>query len=974
MHENAYNMLLKKLGIEDLGVMFMMIDPKAVQETLEYEMLRREMSQNAKDTIQLDENGQFPIPFEASTEYTQIKNILYSMVDKSLRTMKMNGAPKTLAPVTLFEKGNRGKGANKALKFYTKADPYMEVMLPHWFRNKFNKTKFPTDESILNYLNSTDEGKSILTGVGFRIPTQAMSSIEVFRVKGFLPQFMGDTIIAPSEITAKAGSDFDIDKMNTYLKSVYVDEKGDVRLVKLRGSEEATKQYYGEVFDNVLEGKKVKKDELLEALQNRQYALEDTKNLEKRYGGLLDSILADVEDPADFENQLTKELEKLGDKNLQEGLKERFVDDMYRRALENEYYASLEKMITLPENFDNLVRPISDGGLKEISNSLDSLRNQDETTIKNRMLNRNYLTTLRHAFVSAKKWVGIVAVNITGHSLAQKTEVYIDPERISAINDFDRKIIGDASIVLPHNTIDIDGKELTSISGKTIKDGKQLISDRLSGYATGAVDVAKDPYLVKITSNEKLLTTAMFLERIGAGENTIWFLNQPIISEYMKYLDSIGSTAMFSAQNIKAIRAKFPTTTSEIKNASIDVNALQDNIKNFYEKGYFKNSTDNAVQHVILQEFLKYNKMAGYSFKLTQATNYDTTKFKTGDSLFKKQTRTAVAREKNIFSSVDKVLNSSFIGKQAYFLDKSMEAMGAILKLEQDEFSIITDSVLTPYAEQEFMSGEDYDRIAAKIKSAFLDYIIQTKLGINAEIKELTIDTTSVADQLAAAKKKFPKIKILNDFQVVSGKTVGGAKSVKINMPTNDAYDIDTYTEMMRELRDNPETRNLYYDLITLSLLQGTYQSANSFRKIIPVEDFAEIVSPIINTLSVTPDVQNFANGAFQKTNWKDDTIVPTLNKLFFITSEAPVNVELDSFGDVVNEIYQYSSPSFPNIEVFGIQSTDRKILLLDEKYNRDIVKSDVFKVPRLITSSVTGETVDMVSGRSMSKIGRAHV
>jgi hypothetical protein len=69
--------------------------------------------------------------------------------------------------------------------------------------------------------------------------------------KGFLPSYMGNTVVVPSEITTKAGSDFDIDKLNMYLKAVYTDHNGDIKLVKYRGSEEETKEYYGKIFDKV---------------------------------------------------------------------------------------------------------------------------------------------------------------------------------------------------------------------------------------------------------------------------------------------------------------------------------------------------------------------------------------------------------------------------------------------------------------------------------------------------------------------------------------------------------------------------------------------------------------------------------------------------------------------------------------------------------------------------------------------------
>jgi len=970
MHENGYNQILKKLGIEDLGYAFNVVDKVAIQETLEYELLRRELNENAIDTIQLDENGEFIIPFEASPAYQQIKNILYSIVNKQLTSPKMNGGPKVQVPVTGWEKGNRDpKGASPALKFYTKEDPYMEVYLPHWFRNKFNKNKFPTDESILNYLNKTDEGKKILTGIGFRIPTQSMSSVEVFRVKGFLPQSMGDTIVVPSEVTAKAGSDFDIDKMNTYLRSVYVDKSGDVRLVKYRGSEEATREFYAGVFDEVLAGKKVKKDDLFEALQIRKYGLDDSKGLVDRYGNLLDTLLSEVENESELEAKLEEELLKLGDTNLQAALKDRFVDEMYKRSLENEYYDSLERMITLPENFDRLVSPVDDAGLAKAAAELDTLRNEDESQIKNRLLNRSYMTNLRHAFVTAKKWVGIAAVNITGQSLTQKTQVYIDPSRFELVNAIDKKWLGDGSIALPHNTITVDGKTYVSISGKMTADNKSFISDRLSGYATAFVDVAKDPYIMKIIKSDLVTSTFMFLERIGVGKNTVLFMNQPIITEYLKYLDAKDAKFLFSTDDVAAVLNKFPATRDSVKEAKIDVAKLKDNIKD-YSEGKLGNER-NAEQQKILMEFLKYAKMADYSFKLTQATNYDTTKFKNSDSFYKKTSRTAMARETNIFSSVDKVLENSFIGDQADLLNRSMVGMGAILKLEQDDYRYIINQVLAPYSEQQYMSADDFDRVANKLKASFLDFIIQTKTGLNSEIRELAVDLrTSVARQLAEAQKKFPNVKILNDLTVsTSDKLEGGAKTVTLKANPKDAFDENTYIEMMRELRDNPETRDLYYDIVSLSILQGSYQSAVSIKNIIPVEDYAAAISETINTLSNSPELEIFSKEAwFQKNNWKDDAVVPPVTPKFFLASESPIDVI--EVGDDLVDVYQYYSELFPSIEPLKIQSTDRRVLLLSEKFNAKHVGYDVVKVPRVITMK-GGEMVDIVTGRNITPAER---
>jgi hypothetical protein len=558
--------------------------------------------------------------------------------------------------------------------------------------------------------------------------------------------------------------------------------------------------------------------------------------------------------------------------------------------------------------------------------------------------------------------VGIAAVNITNHSLCQKAKIYIDPERFGAISKFDRKFLGDGTIALRHNKVKINGREYISLSGKMSEDGESYISDGLSGYATSFVDVAKDPYILKIISSDLAVGTFMFLQRVGVPLRTAaMFMNQPIIKEYLTYLDSVGAKGLFSQSNMDGVLQMFPATTKMFNEASINADNFEGNIKKYYSGE--ANDAFNAEQQKIFIEFLKYAKMAQFNFKFTQALNYDTTKFSSGDTLFKKQARTATALQTNIISSVEDIMKNSFIGEQARILDLSMESMGAILKLEQDEFRVVIDSVLREFSEDEYMSADDYEKIANKIRASFLDYIVQTKTGLNKEIKSLLVDTsTSVAARLAEAKKNHPNVKILHDLQVTSSDRVGGAKSLKLTANIKDAYDENLYTGYMREMRDNPATRDLYYDVVMLSILQGTYQSAISIKNIIPIEDYSEIISPIIAPLVADQDVQLFAKGYFQRNNWKDEDVMPTVMPKFFLTQDFPVSE--DVFG---NDVFQYYSPAFPNIELFKIMSTDRKILLIGEKYNMLDTKSDFIKVPRVVVDGKTGERIDMNNGQSVS-------
>lgn len=983
MNENAYNTLLSKLGLTDTGNGFTM-DSVTVSETLVYEMLRREVSQNTKDTVQLDENGKFRIPFEASPSYVQIRSIIYAMVNKALISPKLNGGAHVQVPATMFESATKGrslaikteKGWEKiskadynklsdedkkkvmltddTLKFYTRENPYCEVMLPHWFKNKFGKK---TGDEILNYLNNTEEGRSILSGIGFRIPTQALSSVEVFKVKGFLPQYMGATVVVPSEITTKAGSDFDIDKLNMYLKSVYVDKNGDVKLIKYMGSEEATKKHYGEMFD---------RGELL--TNDQQKALReylDSQKIGAETNSLLLSIFGDnaIFDEADITSEFIQELSEQGIKNA-------VVNDMYKKSLENEYYDSLAKLLTLPENFDRLISPVDDAGLKTLSEKLDALRGYNEGDIKNRLLNRNYMTSLRHAFVIAKRWVGISAVNITSLSLKQKSKVYIDPSKFEVISEKDRKILGDGKVNIKHNTVNVDGEEMISLSGTNVaNDPNALISGRLSGYATAFVDVAKDPFILKIIKSNSVVGTFMFLENIGAGEEGIMFLNQPIIDEYLKIVDNARTQNLFNDTLINYAKSLFPTAQTLITEAKVTPANFESNISGYYTGTLDANQ--NAEQQVILKEFLKYAKMAEYNYKLTQATNYDTTRFGSGEEFARKQLRTDNARKASIISSVDNVLKTTFVGKLEKLLSSSMQSMGAIFRLEKDDMRIITEDVLRPFSENEYLSADNYNKVALQIKASFLDYIIQTKKGLNSRIKELLVDNeTSIAVQLEKAKAKYPKVQILRDLQIVSGDRVDGAKSVKLIANIKDAYDEDIYVGMMRELRDtNPELNQLYKNLVSVAILQGGYQSAISIKNIIPIEDYSDIVTPVVNSIVSDKLLKAFSQGMFQRNNFGDDTAMPIIQPKFFLSADMPVGEKLNSIGEHYADIYQYYSSLFPNIGALGIKSMDRRILLLSDKYNYFDIKNDFVKVPRVVTDKKNGATIDMVTGKTITKL-----
>ena len=121
----------------------------------------------------------------------------------------------------------------KHLKWYKK-NGSMEVILSlNFFRHVVPNNYQKTPEMMRTWLIENDIIKGTKKngnqsnpkpfGLGYRIPTQGMSSIFTFTVADVLPELSGDVIIVPTEFTAQTGSDFDVDKL--YLATYSYDQE-----------------------------------------------------------------------------------------------------------------------------------------------------------------------------------------------------------------------------------------------------------------------------------------------------------------------------------------------------------------------------------------------------------------------------------------------------------------------------------------------------------------------------------------------------------------------------------------------------------------------------------------------------------------------------------------------------------------------------------------------------------------------------
>lgn len=103
------------------------------------------------------------------------------------------------------------------------ASSFIAKKIPNW-------KKYTNEELFVSY-NGGDSiiSKDIIENIiGYRIPNQGLPSNDSLFIAGILPESAGDVVVAYTGITAKTGSDFDIDKMYVMFPSF---KKIDGRLV-----------------------------------------------------------------------------------------------------------------------------------------------------------------------------------------------------------------------------------------------------------------------------------------------------------------------------------------------------------------------------------------------------------------------------------------------------------------------------------------------------------------------------------------------------------------------------------------------------------------------------------------------------------------------------------------------------------------------------------------------------------------------
>jgi hypothetical protein len=417
----------------------------------------------------------------------------------------------------------------------------------------------------------------------------------------------------------------------------------------------------------------------------------------------------------------------------------------------------------------------------------------------------------------------------------------------------------------------------------------------------GYVDVNKDPWIIRLGVTPNVASTWLTLIKLGVPIKTVaYFMNQPIIRDYLSNLQNSGYSFLFIKDYIEYLKLQYrmmmktPDTLSEMTKIPSE-EQLKEYLK--YNKPELKEKMSDDIisaQVYMLDEFIKYAKMAEHLFIVTQATNFDTATLNDPFLIYKKLLQIQKAR-KTIISSVDDILDNSFIGELKDAIESFRDGIAEILLSDKKinpsggaSIRSVLEAALLPYTD---LSDSDFIRLSKKAVNTLFDWCLQTdeSMNLNSFLGRILLGSEkkeNVATRVMNLKKEAmsdPKHPlhnnyILKSFEMDKGVKEGKADNLYIKAKDTKAYDQNELIYGFRELRKNlPESESdLYKKIVALSILQsGLTNSKISFTSLLPYEDFSSVYNQVLSRIDKLPNLKNFNDlNVFERTNWNDSDIV----------------------------------------------------------------------------------------------------
>jgi len=837
--------------------------------------------------------------------------------------------------------------------------------------------KFPDAEGNLVAISTViTDGKldftkidpAALESFGFRIPNQLHSSMTYAKIVGFLPEAMGDMVVAPKEFVSQMGSDFDADKLYSYLPNTEVTDEGIISTLDSVSKEEMNDaltyidnkiaKFYRDLKKEIKDGTKkaIRNNVAMEALKlthskgTKEY-FKLKKELNTAAWSNFKETYKDVEEDitslkqTEFEDIRKLELEKI------------IIKDNYIKSLEDKMLGIHRVVMLAPATLSKIVKPLSSGEFENSANDIETLR-AGEDMLAPSVISYRYNKDQINDGNQGKTGVSIFSSDSILQSYLEGKGVRMRWKRPPVVE------LGETSGALVPlevnfgNTYGKSNGEL-GINTPLKKDGDPVITPALliAALQNISVDNATLRVMSRINMNNRTADVYALLSMLRFEEDiSAYFMSQQILIDYVKQLNNkTGAFAPYSPNAEKEVIKNLIATYDSKYNELYD-NDLAD----------FKGQ--NA--HSVLREMIK-NPTAETDFDYGKMQVSILKKF----LLFKKNSRN-LNSAKQFLNLDSKGLDKNFFNTARLIQDANNLPNNPILKLYEllggykkvsdsmyeftapetlagDDIFYGAKTLINTFGDEFIESNPDYhftqviDKIESTMGRRLNDsevYYVRNELNnyLNSDLR--SVNPKSFRESLffdTSLKGLYGKLTDLkntpygknNAFIDSLNVTVErGTGEVAINfdkVPGDNYQDSAIYNSFISMLMDTGSVSGLYDEIIPSDIAQllvyyGVLKGGNagqSFLRFVP----PQVLSTVINDFS-SVDINTFVSQFFQN----NTSMAPVITKNMVKTKE----------GDVLKLT---DESNIPSAVVYG---SDKNLYLLTDPTLLEYTKSDKYETP----------------------------
>lgn len=586
--------------------------------------------------------------------------------------------------------------------------------------------------------------------------------------------------------------------------------------------------------------------------------------------------------------------------------------DEVRNSIKNEMLEAYLKVLLTRDNTNSLKLSIDNAteNVKEVLRDIEGPSSYHPTPFE--VYSPTYQEARKAEYTGGKAGIGPFALNNAHHILTQLT-------KLSMVRDVFTNTL---------NIWNIGGIYDTPVAG--MKKGGRIL-DWLSAMINGFVDIAKDPYIVRLNVNSWTYNMVSFLLRTGKGKQTFYFVAQPILKEMAeaviktkgKYgIDRTKTPTQLENEAIESVLDKYDPTKKYRKKYEF-INGNENSRANEYQDLFSTYQKENGEYTSRTREILKLNKEEISNFNEEQVRIYYAWKAlkpyadslanlvkyskvdtkKTGKTFAEQQTyyngMWAMTEDANFADGeIERFYNETFIAKKT---ENSIPFGTSIFKnlllRNTDTFLSKKDIMLSLLGRKNNADSKLLNALIsgmeAQIKSGFFNQFIYQN-GI--DIHSMFTGKMSMAKRINNFKyeilKGNPKLsRFLNNDGTINNDFINYLiPNIDYNgldfIDTSSLLDADqsqanNLINYWRELIDDPEPRvsQLFKDLVVYAFLtSGDNPTMNSFFQYVPNSykismGYTDYIQTKLDELSNGVD-QSIVRDDLFLNNWQNDKLV----------------------------------------------------------------------------------------------------